>query len=246
MRRKFATLLMFVLVAATVVGIKSASAHQCPNDYQPDDPECQETAVYEDWRNNYITVFDLADRHGEEGEQQRYDAQRWRDRCHRNGEYQQQCAWVDGGQSLVPDPNSDAEPVDILDGILSRPNELHAGFAATHCFLAEAAHDCDRHGSGSEFDTHDSHGGAIYADICLSANANSKFCDDGLKDTQVGVTIVDHLTCPAGCFDEYHVIRPFDSEYTDRQMANSISDTQTAANDPQRHVCGHEDKGSDC
>lgn len=239
MRRKLAALLMITMTAALFVGVRSASAHQCPDGYEPNDPECEETDVYDDWRPNYVPLFDLADRDGEDGEQQRHDAQRWRDECSNGSQYRQQCAWVYGGQSLMPYDESDP------DGASPRPNELHVGYSATHCFLAEGAHDCDSH-EDSEFGTHDSHGGALYADVCLSANPDSKYCDEGMKDTQAGVTIVDHLGCPFGCFDEYHVVRPFDQEYTEQQMADSVAATEGAANDPQRHLCGYEDQGSAC
>lgn len=242
MRRKLAALLMLTLTAGLFVGIQAASAHQCPDAHVPDDSACQDTAVYDDWRPNYVPLFDLADRNDEDGngEQQRRDAQRWRDECANGDQYRQQCAWLYGGQSVMPYDESDPE------GASPRPNELHVGYAASHCFLAEGAHDCDSHGSGSEFDTHDSHGGALYTDVCLSENPDSKYCDDGIKDTQAGVTIVDHLTCPTGCFDEYHVVRPLDQEYTERQTANSAAAIETAANDPQRYLCGYEDKGSRC
>ena len=72
---------MLTMVGALLVGIQAANAHECPDEYEPNDPECQETQVYDDWRPNYVPVFDLADRDGEDGEQQRYDAQRWRDEC---------------------------------------------------------------------------------------------------------------------------------------------------------------------
>ncbi len=244
MRRKLATLLMLTLTAGMFVGIRAASAHQCPDGYAPDDPECQETAVYDDWRPNYVPLFDLSDREdqadGGAGEQQRYDAQRWRDECNNGDQYRQQCAWVYGGQSVQPYDDSDPA------GSTPRPNELHVGYAANHCFLAEGAHDCDNHGDDNEFDTHDSHGGALYADVCLSANPDSKYCDDGPEDTQAGVTIVDHLGCPFGCFDEYHVVRPLDTAHTQDQMADSATAIEGIANDPQRHLCGYEDKGSAC
>lgn len=246
MRQKLALLFMFVVVAATLGVISVASAHQCPKDYQPNDPKCRETAVYDDWRPNYIPLFDLPGRDGRDGKQQRYDAQRWRDECNNDGEYRQQCAWLYGGQSVMPYEDSDPAEVDPVDGIFSRPNELHVGYAATHCFLAEGAHDCDRHGSGSEFDTHDSHGGAVYADVCVSANADSKYCRRGMKDTQVGVTIVDHLTCPTGCFDEYHVVRPADKKYRTKQRNATGESVQRIADDPVRHACGYENKGSAC
>jgi hypothetical protein len=194
--------------------------------------------VYEDWRPNYVPLFDLPDRdeqgEGTEGERQRRDAQRWREECANGDQERQQCAWYYGGFSVVPYDTD-------VDG--PRPNEVHVGFAANHCFLAEAAHDCDSH-EDNEFGTHDSHGGAIYADVCLSQNPDSKYCDDGLTDTQVGVTIVDHLTCPMGCADEYHVVRPFDIDYTERQMEGSQEAIARIAADPVRHVCGHPEHSS--
>jgi hypothetical protein len=249
MHRKLAALLITTMVGAVLVGTQVASAHECPDEYDPNDKACKETQVYDDWRPNYVPLFDLAGRDGEEGEQQRYDAQRWRDECHDDGEYRQQCGWYHGGNSALfyeeTDGHEDHDHGDDPHVPLSRPNELHVGYAATHCFLAEGAHDCDRHGQ-SEFDTHDSHGGAIYVDVCISENQDSKYCDDGLKDTQAGVTIVDHLTCPAGCFDEYHVVRPFDQAYTEQQMANSAVAIERIASDPQRHLCGYEEYGSNC
>lgn len=235
MRRKLAALLVLTMTGALFVGIQAVQAHQCVDE---DETNCHETQVYDDWRPNYVPLFDLADREGDGGEQQRYDAQRWRDECNNGDQYRQQCAWAYGGQSVSSygtDPESGTP----------RPNEWHVGYAANHCFLAETQHDCDSH-EDNEFGTHDSHGGALYADVCLSENPHSKYCDDGLKDTQAGVTIVDHLTCPMGCFDEYHVVRPFDTEYTETQMTNSVEAVEVVTNDPQGHLCGYEDQGSNC
>lgn len=236
MRRKLAMLLTLTVLGGLFVGIRAAEAHQCPDGAPPDDPACRETEVYEDWRPNYVPLFDLSDRDGETGEQQRYDAQRWRDECNDDGEFSQQCGWQEGGQSVMLYDGSDP------DGASPRPNELHVGYAATHCFLAEAAHDCDSHGTESEFDTHDSHGGAIYLDVCLAANPDSKYCDDGPSDTQAGVTIVDHLTCPAGCFDEYHVIRPLDTEYTQAQMDDTASAPDYILGNTEEYVCGYREE----
>jgi len=251
MRRKLAALLMLTLAGGLFVTIQAAQAHECPDgDWDPDSETCYETRVYEDWRDNYVPLFDLEDRGDEDGngEQQRHDAQRWRDECHNGVEYRQHCGWFYGGNSALFYEESDGQDDDHGDDPqvpLGRPNEVHVGYAATHCFLAEGAHDCDRHGT-NEFDTHDSHGGALYADVCISENEDSTYCDDGPKDTQAGVTIVDHLTCPMGCFDEYHVVRPLDAEYTSEQMENSAADTETALSDPQRHLCGHPENGSRC
>ena len=223
------------LLAATVVGglvavVGVADAHQCteePGEKKKDPPTvvCHETPVYEDWRPNYVPLFDLTERDDE----QRRDAQRWRDECSNDGEERQQCAWLYGGSSAQEYPS---------DGDGPRPNELHAGYAANHCFLAEAAHDCDSH-EETEFGTHDSHGGAIYVDLCLTENPDSRRCDDGPSDTQAGVTVVDHLTCPLGCADEYHLVRPADTAYTTEQMEDSAVATGQIAADPVRHVCGY-------
>jgi hypothetical protein len=137
MRRKIALLVPVVMAAGLVVGVSQALAHQCT---EADPPECRETEVYEDWRPNYVPLFDLAEREeqgeGTDGEQQRRDAQRWREECADDGQERQQCQWFYGGTSATPYPTDVDNP---------RPNEVHAGYAANHCFLAEAAHDCDNH-----------------------------------------------------------------------------------------------------
>jgi hypothetical protein len=223
MRRKLALVVSVLLTAPVMIGVgQQAMAHQCTND---DPPECHDTPVYEDWRPNYVPLFDLTERDDE----QRRNAQRWREECRNGDQERQQCAWFYGGTSARPYPTDVDNP---------RPNEVHVGYAANHCFLAEAAHDCDSH-EDNEFGTHDPHGGAIYADVCLATNPDSKYCDDGLEDTQVGVTVVDHLPCPLGCADEYHLVRPFDTEYTNEQMEDSQEATARIAADPVRHLCGH-------
>ena len=229
---------VLVLAAAVVgsllvsVGAGVAEAHQCSGKGKK--RHCHETKVYEDWRPNYVPLFDLPDREqqgeGTRGEKQRKDAQRWREECADDDQERQQCAWYYGGTSATQYDTDEEGP---------RPNEVHVGYAANHCFLAEAAHDCDHHDS-DEFGTHDPHGGAIYADLCASKNPDSKYCNDGPTDTQVGVTVVDHLGCPFGCMDEYHVVRPLDQRYTERQMADSQRAVERIASDPQRHVCGYE------
>ena len=237
--RWVAAVVAVVMGGGLVAVAPSAWAHQCP-DGDTTSPECRETEVYPDWRPNYVPLFDLPARDeqgsGTEGEQQRKEAQRWRECDDAEDGEQQQCAWVEGGNSARPYETDLDNP---------RPNELHIGYAASHCFLAELAHDCDSH-KDNEFGTHDSHGGATYVDVCLSSNPDGTRCDDGMSDTQAGVTVVDHLTCPVGCADEYHVVRPLDQEYTNEQMADSAVAIERIAADPQRHVCGYEKYGSNC
>lgn len=229
--------LAIVLAALTGLGIlglipQAADAHTC----DPNTGECEETPVIENWRGQYVPVFGLEDR---EDEQQRYDAQRWRDEC----DNQQQCAWVEGGNSATG----------------GSPNELHVGYAASHCFLGEAAHQCEDHtGSGDPNNpregVHDAHGGAVYADVCLAQNndpTTNKWCDDGVEDTQVGVTIMDHNGCGTvvpivACTDEYHVVRPADQAYTEAQMANTQEETAAIAGDPASYLCGTHASGQSC
>ena len=97
---------------------------------------------------------------------------------------------------------------------------------------------------------HDAHGGATYVDVCLVENPESKYCDDGPTDTQVGVTIMDHNSCGTvipivACTDEYKVVRPLDTEYTQAQMANSERDAQAIADDPYLWLCGYQEFGGD-
>lgn len=236
MRRKLSMLILLAIVATMSATV--ASAHECNN---PDDPsDCHKTPVAENWRDgNYIPLFDITDR---EDEDQRSDAQRWREECayyDENGEYQynQFCVWADFGQSFTPDG----------DGNIS-PNEVHVGGAGTHCFLGEFAHQCQGHNDREG--THDAHGGTVYADICLTENPESKYCDDGMKDTQVGATVMDHNPCGivvpiAACTDEYHVIRPFDQDYTQEQMEQSFAYMQRIIENPHLYLCGYDQYGGD-
>lgn len=233
--RKRMSVVLLALISAAIIVPGVAGAHECTD---PNDPStCQDSEVVDSWRDgNYIPLFDLEDR---DDEQQRKDAQRWREECEKGSpnqpgyESQQQCLWVYGGQSVIPNENGG-----------QAPNELHVGFAASHCFLAEAQHQCDQEGHDPRGEgTHDKHGGAIYADVCLTENAESKYCDDGMKDTQVGVTIMDHLSCGVivpivACIDEYHVIRPFDDAYTAEQMEDSQEYIARIASDPELYLCG--------
>lgn len=219
--------LLFTVVGLAVLA-PAALAHECPAGTGPTSPECQPAAVYPDWRPNYVPVMDLQDR---SDEQQKRDAQRWRDE---NGCHGQFCVWADPSGSVDDEAG---------------PGTLHAGSAGDHS-LGEGAHSDEGH-EQNEFGNHDTHGGSIYADICAGSDAGTSYegragdCT-GPEDTQVGITIVDHLTCPMGCMDEYHVVRPLDSDYTEAQVANSARDTETALSDPQRHLCGYEQYDSAC
>jgi hypothetical protein len=202
-------------------------------------PVCKETPVQPNWRDNYIPLFDLQDR---DDPRQRYEAQRWRDECeHHDREFAQQCAWYYGGTSFFPNRDNDE----------MSPNEAHAGFAATHCFLFEFAHQCEDHDESYGESVHDAHGGALYLDVCLTRNAESRYCQQGMADTQVGLTIMDHFPCGApvpivNCIDEYHVVRPFDTEYTSAQFDNTQRDTQEVVDDPHRYLCGFGPGAEDC
>ena len=47
------------------------------------------------------------------------------------------------------------------------------------------------------------------------------------------------------CTDEYKVVRPLDTEYTQAQMANTQEDTQAILDDPYLWLCGYEQYGGD-
>ncbi len=238
MKRRF-TMIMLAAIGAAVLAPSLASAHQCEDVNDPS--TCEESPVVPNWRDgNYVPLFDLADR---DDEQQRKDAQRWREECEQGspGEpgYQsrQQCVWAYGGTSAVGPAGDQA------------PNEFHVGFAASHCFLFEAAHQCNGNGHTQTGEgTHDKHGGAIYADICATENNESKYCDDGRTDTQVGLTIMDHNPCGTvvpivACTDEYHVIRPLDQGYTTEQMEDSQEYIGRIGDDPILYLCGYPQYG---
>lgn len=239
-----AALAVLLTIGTATIVDRTALAHQCSTTTEEPDPhpgrghgrpgteepaeECGPTDVYPNWRGNYVPLFDLADR---DDEQQRRDAQRWRDE---NGCDSQFCTWADPSAS-VNDPEG--------------PATLHAGIAGDHT-LTEGAHADEGH-ADSEFGNHDSHGGAVYVDVCAGTDAGTSHegqagACTGPQDTQVGITVVDHLPCPAGCADEYHVVRPADPAYTQEQVNDSQRDIGEVAADPQRWACGYEEQGSSC
>ncbi|MGH2829670.1 MAG: hypothetical protein ACRDJM_04225, partial [Actinomycetota bacterium] len=189
-----------VLAVIVAFGSVGAFAHEC-ND--PEQTDCHPTPVVPDWRaGNYVPLFDI-DRNGSnvghdsdgdgdiDGDDARYDAQRWRDECKQEAQVEdnQFCVWLDFGNSLFNDGE--------FDPLNAEPNEVHAGTGGSHCFLFEFAHNCEDHYPGGE-GTHDAHGGAIYVDVCgPTPNPDSKYCDDGLRDTQAGLTVLDHNPCGA-------------------------------------------------
>ncbi len=229
MRKRFVAVIVLSLVLGPAAGgLPEVLAHECGYDEEHPE-ECRETPVVDNWRDNYIPLFDLEDRDDPE---QRRDAQRWREECQRDGEHRQMCVWSYGGFSVVPD-----------DGDAS-PNEWHLGVAATHCFLFELAHQCEEHDASQEEGVHDTHGGALYVSICLTPNAESRRCSEGMEGTEAGVTIIDHFPCGmivpiVSCIDEYHIVRPFDDEYTARQMDNSQDAIELIVADPRRYLCGY-------
>lgn len=224
-----------VALATVLIAGGIASAHECTN---PNDPEdCHPTTVYPNWRGNRVPFFGLNDR---ENPEERREAQRWRDEW---GCKQQFCVWADFSNSV----NS------------RTPNEIHAGLAGDHSFLGEAAHQSEGH--GSQEGNHDSHGGAIYADICLAESHDTSYegqpgeCDEGLEDNQVGLVVLDHNPCPA-CEDNYHLVRPLDHDCEDadqpahrqycneRMIQTGVNDTLYYADHPGEWACGYRQPGS--
>jgi hypothetical protein len=224
-------------------GSQLAGAHECTYDGEGrntgNQVECHETPVAPNWRDgNYVPLFDLDDRNDP---RQRANSQRWREECQGyddQGNYHsdQMCAWARGGYSHTPGQGGEISP-----------NEVHTGFAASHCFLGEFAHQCQGHDKRFGEGVHDGHGGAIYADVCLTANPESKYCRNGPSDTQAGLTIMDHNPCGfivpiVACIDEYHVVRPLDPAFTQRQMEDSLEYIPRILSDPELYLCGYRNR----
>lgn len=236
--RRLTVLGVAVALFAALFGVQIAFGHECQDDNGT--PPCQDSAVVPNWRDSYVPLFEVNGRNDDEAA--RKDAQRWREECGT----QQMCQWAYGGTSAYPNPDDGGGEAGVL-----APNELHVGFAASHCFLFEAMHQCEGHGASNEEGVHDKHGGAIYADACATKNPQSPHCDDGIKDTQVGVTVVDHNACGVivpivACIDEYHVIRPLDTAYTNQQLANTQAGIERMYNNPRRYLCGYGPGSDDC
>ena len=242
----------FALALAMVAGFFSmgigiAEAHYCP-DGDPDSPECTDTPPSQEWRDNYVPLFDAPNRN--DGSQTEY--QRWRNE---HGCTSQLCTWGDVSLSIMP-ADGDIGPM---------PEEAHVGVAGNHS-LTEGAHQSEDHSCGHHHEAcegiHDRHGGTAYADICLAPNDGGggsvhdpDSCDDGTSDTEVGIVIVDKNPCgtvplgfPVPCMDEYHIVRPFDSDFTNQQLAATPGGVERIASDPNRYVCGNEnsEKGEAC
>lgn len=239
MRRRIATLAALIVLVGALGSLTAALAHECTTDPDTGQEECHPTPVYPNWRPNRVPVLGLDNRDDPE---QRREAQRWRDEW---GCRQQFCVWLDFSNSV----NS------------GTPNEIHAGMAGDHSFLGEAAHQSEGHGTNEG--NHDSHGGALYADICLAEDEGTSYqgmpgeCDEGLEDTQVGLTVLDHNPCPA-CEDNYHLVRPFDNDCEDadqpshrrycneRMFQNSMNEIQFDVTHPVTWFCGYRDHRGFC
>lgn len=242
------TLRWLVALAAALAPLalaRPSEAHDCRTD------PCSTTPPSREWRDNYLPVADAPDRHDDS----RTQYQRWRDEY---GCTTQFCVWVDFGLSPWPYLPPDGDPGDMT------PQEAHAGAAGNHS-LTEAAHQSEDHGQDCEPDDacegiHDRHGGAAYADVCLGANAGGgasvhdpDSCDEGTKDTEFGVVIVDKNPCPLDvtfpipCFDEYHVLRPADGDYTGAQLEMTGAWAEAMRDDPdapRRWLCGYPPEGN--
>lgn len=241
--RRTTLIVLMVVAAGLLAGLGTASAHECA----PGEPEpCHPTPVYPNWRPPYVPLFGVNDTHcettdqgevtEEECKENRHEAQRWRDEW---GCDTQWCIWAKIQFSVDDD---------------RKPQSVHAGTAADHS-MTEGFHSSEGHGTAEG--NHDSHGGSIYADVCLASDAGTSY--DGQagacerpEDTQVGINIMDHNPCGVfipivACTDEYHVIRPLDLPYTMEQMEESGQQAGRLVTPEGRddYVCGYQDPGSD-
>lgn len=232
-----------VLAAVTVVAglaiVPAVLAHECLDqngDGRFDDWECQPSKVWGGWRPNWVPLFDYPDRDDRTGadgrpadQDERRTYQRWRDEY---GCYDQMCIWILPNWSFT-------------DG---SPRSIHAGVAADHS-LAEGFHESEDHGPSE--DNHDTHGGTIYADVCLAEDTHYTGtrrdigCKD-MEDTEIGIVVVDHLDCTFGCQDEYQIIRPLDMAFTMAQIDRIPGGLQWRLENPDIWLCGYPGYGSNC
>ena len=238
--------LLVGIVAGGLAIAPLAAAHDCADSTKAKKSECQPTPAYGGWRPNWVPLFDVPDRQDDvdgyqDGERPTDEStrthQRWRDEY---GCQDQMCIWAD--------PNLSTPPVDGSEDDGS-PRSLHTGIAADHSF-GEGFHESEDHVPEEE-GTHDGHGGTIYADVCLAEDTHytgdkaDTGCADA-NDSEVGVVVTDHLDCTFGCQDEYHIVRPTDPEYTQRQMEESQKDAQYDAEHPDDWLCGYDGYGANC
>lgn len=233
--RRVALLLAALVVLGLLVGLGSASAHECTDPNNP--ATCHPTPVYPNWRGQYVPLFGVNDTRCEDEtcKENRRREQRWRDEW---GCDVQWCTWADIQFSGLPFTSGDGQPMSV-----------HTGMAADHSF-GELAHTTEGH--GTQEGNHDSHGGSVYADVCLASDEGTSYDGQpgecgGVEDTQAGANIVDHNPCgppineiPLPCFDEYHVVRPLDPAYTQEQMEESQEEIQRDVEDPHEYLCGYE------
>lgn len=221
-----------VIVVALVLGALAlagpAFAHQtedCPDGQE----ECP-ALVAPRWRENIVPLFGTeVGETEEERTEERRQAERWRDEWGCDTQF---CVWAKPSVS-----------VDDEEG----PATVHVGAAGDHS-LTEGAHPDEAHES-NEFGNHDTHGGTIYADVCLGSDGGTSFegqagACSGPEDTQVGVVVKDHLGCPL-CMDEYHQVRPLDPDYTQAQLAETQAGLERAACNPEEQLLGYGEDGPD-
>jgi hypothetical protein len=244
--RRYAVVVAMLVVAAGVLGVslRDAVAHECDKPKHGQRTEaCHPTPLVHGWRGSFVPLFGVNGVRCDNADPSCYDRrsreQRWREEWGCDTQY---CFWLKWGQSAPA----------ISDG---NPQSLHAGMAADHS-MTEAAHESSYHGPGES--NHKAHGGSAYADICVASDKGTSYQHQpgactGPKDTQVGFNVVDHDPCglpvnprkptdvgiPIPCSDEYHVVRPLDTPYTQQQMAESQAETQRYANNPQEWLCGY-------
>jgi hypothetical protein len=125
----------------------------------------------------------------------------------------------------------DTEPEDVSQR--GAPSSLHVNHSPDHSWLG-AAHSSSDHGDESEFASHDTHGGTIWADVILPDAEDPT----RVRDTKAGNSIVEHLSCPT-CTDEYHEVW-LDPERTIFQIGEAPGQTEHVGRNPDRWLFGHE------
>ncbi|MGH7897632.1 MAG: hypothetical protein ACREQQ_06750 [Candidatus Binatia bacterium] len=148
----------------------------------------------------------------------------------------------DGNEAGVYDPNTGRGSPDSPEGEpdlepdappSEAPSSIHYNHSPDHAWLG-LAHSSSQHGD-TEFSSHDTHGGTIWADIYLPSE------DDPTRtrDSNAGNSIIEHLGCPT-CTDEYHEVWA-DPERTIFQIGEIPGQTEQVGRNPDRWIGGHQD-----
>jgi hypothetical protein len=140
------------------------------------------------------------------------------------------------GFAAVPDVSqAEVTPSEQVDDPAEReaPDRLSVMTAGDHSMLG-AAHSNSDHRPAPIEGNHDAHGGSVWVDLFLPTEDSPT----RVRDTRVGIVVLDHLGCQFGCSDEYHTFYAADPERTIFQVGEMPGQAEFVARDPDRWLFG--------